>query len=73
MLAWLLVGFMGTPVRWWEPVAYPVGLVVSVAVPVLVGRALVGGTAPWRWGVLCATATALVVGLLAVSVLGASA
>jgi hypothetical protein len=70
-LAWLLMGFMGTAVEPWEPVAYPTGVVVCLAVPVLVGRSLLGArpaARQWAWAVgVVALVVAVVV---AMSVLG---
>ena len=73
-LAWMLMGFMGTAVQPWEPVAYPAGVAACVLVPALVGARLLRGRGGGvRWGLAAGAVTVAIAALVAVSVLGVSA
>ena len=66
LLAWVLMGFMGTEYAPWEPIAWPLGAVASLLVPVIAGRWLVGRPGKTYW--LAATGVVLVLVFAAVFV-----
>ena len=73
-LGWMLMGFMGTAVEPWEPVAYPAGAAACVLVPALVGGRVLGARgARLRWGLAAGAGTVVTAGLVAVPLLGIAA
>ena len=62
VVAWAFMGWKGSVVEPWEPVAWPLGVAASVLVPMVAGRWLLGRPGKGYWLVAAGVgATVLVV------------